>query len=247
VGTASEHEPMGKVLFIDVESGDLTLHRWPEMHVVGIDKYSDINTIYAWLKHHVQHRDIYLFSEQPEAKAKAREILVQLQQKLFPTYDGKEEPFLYRTVILDSLSELQRYSMYQLTGTIIGMASLAVEPGKAGWDEWGKSTDMIRLLIRSFRDLNIHTIMVCSETMSANAEKKKSPITVNLPKKLAEDVPGFFDIVGYLAANVHAQTGTTERRLYLNPGQNFMAKNRFGFDKQFIESPTMAKVMALVK
>lgn len=246
LGTSLAVPGMNDVLFLDIESGDLTLKVFPDMKVVPIRAYSDVNIIYQWLKRHVQARDAYLNGDD-ELRSRARGALVEMQQQVWTDYDGEEEPYLFRTVLIDSLSELQRYSMYQLLGVRVGAASIASDVEKAGWDEWGKSTEMIRLLVRTFREMPLHVIMACSEAMAASAEKKRSPISINLPKKLAEDVPGFFDLCGYLAAAPNAQTGVIERRLYVNAGQNFMAKNRFGYQKPFIEQPTMAKIMELVR
>jgi hypothetical protein len=234
--SADDVPEMKNVLFIDVESGDLTLQSRPQLDVIQINTYSQLAKIYEFLKLHCQARD-----EGDIAK------LRQLDQTVC---DEDRDPPQYRCVVIDSLSEVFRVCMYQLLGIKLGKQALDVEPDQPGYENWSKVTEMIRLLVRSFRDLNMHVIFVCSEKVS-DEKGKKAAIGLNLPKALAAEVPGFLDVVGYLMVNT---TGTekgqmtTERRLCLSPGQAFLAKNRFtGFKDPYISEPSMAKVIQLIK
>lgn len=234
--SADDVAEMKDVLFIDVESGDLTLQSRPNLDVIQINEYRTLSAIYEFLKLHCRARD-----------DNDAEKLRELDQRVNGT---DREPPRYRTVVIDSLSEVFRTCMYQLQGIKLGKQALDIEPDQPGFENWGKSTDMIRLLVRSFRDLPMHVIFVCSEK-AADEKNKRASIGLNLPKALAAEVPGFLDVVGYLMVSTSGtEKGamTTERRLCLSPGQNFLAKNRFSnFKEPYITEPSMSKLIKLVQ
>jgi hypothetical protein len=234
--TAADVKEMSDVLFIDAESGDMSLQDRPKLDVIRISEYRQLSAVYEFLKLHCKARD-----ENDVAKLRELDQMV---------HDGDREPPRYRTVVIDSLSEIFRYVMMQITGIKVGQQKLDVEPDQPGYGEWGRSTEMVRLLVRSFRDLPIHTLMVCSEK-SHEDRNKKCTIGLNLPKALAAEVPGFFDLVAYLQVNatgVEKGEMKIERRLYLSPGQTFLAKSRFvGIREPYIVDPSMRKLYDLVK
>jgi hypothetical protein len=134
--------------------------------------------------------------------------------------------------------------MYQLLGIKIGEFELDIPPDQPEWSEWGKSAEMIRLLVRSFRDLPIHTIFVCARGEEQDQTKRYHYAPL-LPGKLANEIQGFFDTVGFMVAGP-MEGGGMLRRLWLEPGQTFKAKNRFtNFKGSYLDNPTMADLMKL--
>lgn len=233
--TADDVPQMRDVLYIDAESGDLTLQNRPKLDIIPINKFSQLARIYEFLKIHCAARD-----------ADDKEKLKELDMK---TYGMERTPPRYKTVIIDSLSEVFRYAMYGITGVQLGKQALDVEPDQPGYAEWGKVTEQIRLLVRSFRDLPMHVIFVCSEK-SADDKNKRASIQLNLPKALAGEVPGFLDIVGYLSVQSvggDKNNPITERRLVLQPGGVQLAKCRFNIKKGYIEEPTLGKLYSLIQ
>lgn len=228
--TADDVKSMKDVLYIDAESGDLTLQHRPDLDVIRVNQYSQLARIYEFLRLHCKYRE-----------AGDDEKIMELQQKVMSSPKLRH----YHTVVIDSLSEVFKYSMYQLTGVQLGKQALDVEPEPPGFGEWGKTTEMIRLLVRSLRDLPIHVIIVCSEKINED-KSKRSQIGLNLSKGLAVELPGFLDIVGYLAvASVGGEKNnpTIERRLYLQAGHGFLAKCRFPTSASYIEDPTIGKLL----
>lgn len=233
--TAEDVPSMRDVLYIDAESGDLTLQDRSGIDVVRIGNFSTMARVFEFLQKHCDARDRH-----------DTDKLLELDELL---REGEPRVRRYKTVIVDSLTEVFKYCMYQLTGTVIGKGSLDMEPDQPGFSEWGKSTEMIRLLVRNFRDLPMHVIFVCSEKPWED-KNKRATIGLNLSKSLAAEVPGFVDVVGYLAANASGgdrNNQVLERRLYLQAGQGFLAKNRFGGGGAYIEDPHMSKLVALVR
>lgn len=180
---------MRDVLLINAEAGDMSVSgpRWQGLDKVDVNKYSQVARIYEFLRLHVRARD-----------AGDEATLSELQAKYFgPDIDEPERLREYHTVIIDSLSELQKYLMYQLLDIDLGRAPLDIEPDIADRREWQSGAEMIRLLIRSFRDLPMHSIIVSAEEEVTNDLGRILKSQPRLPGKLAGEVQGFVDIVGY--------------------------------------------------
>jgi hypothetical protein len=230
--SADDHPLMRDILFLDVESGDLALENRPHIDVVRITTYRTLARCYEFLRNHIKARD-----ENDE------DTLLRLDRMV--RKEGEEiQVRRYQTVILDSLSEVAKLCMYQLMGVAVGTWKLDVEPDRPEFAEWNKATEMIRLLVRSMRDLPINVIFVCSEKI--DEKNIKTPVGVNLSKALAAEVPGFLDLVGYLEP-IQGPSGFSNR-LHMEPGKGFVAKNRFPRLKQgVIDAPTMSKLYNLIQ
>lgn len=233
--TSLEVPSMNDVLFINAESGDLSL---PDgMDIVNVYNYSTVARVFEFLRLHCRYRE--------EGNEKG---LRELQDRLFG--EGINQPDRvrkYRTVIVDSLTEVQTYLMYQLLNVDMKDWALDLTPESPEFKEWGQSSEMIQLLVRTFRDLPMHVIFVCSEQeVTDNNRLLKRP---NLPGKLANKVQGFLDVVGYLDAALDSE-GNTVRRLWLQPGrEKFQAKHRFRNHPtlRYIDYPDMKQLLDLTK
>lgn len=238
--SASEVPEMKDVLFLNIEAGDESI-RHMDLDIVDISDFSQFARVHEYLRIHCKHRDQW--EDDKDEAAKAR--LIELEAILKGVEeDSIKEPTMYRTVIIDTLTEVQKYCMYGLLGVQIGEWALDMAPEAPEWQDWSKSAEMIRLLIRSFRDLPMHTIIVCAQANEQDHQKRfhHHPL---LPGKLANEAQGFFDVVGYLVA-APTEGGGMHRRLWLEPGQTFKAKNRFAdFKDRFVDDPTMANLSKL--
>ena len=231
--TAADVPQMQDVLYLAAEAGEKVLKPFAahgHLTVVRISNYSTLARVYEWMVLHCRYRD-----------ADDMEKLAQLESMI--TGVVPTAPKQFRTVVLDSLTEMQVYLMYQLLGIEIGRSRLDLPPDSPEFKEWGQSSEMIKLLIRSFRDLHLNVIIVCSMEEKED-EKKRQLKRLLLPGKLANNVQGFLDIVGYLEK---AKTDMGYAwRLNLTSGQTFQAKNRFGpTAPPHLDAPTMAQLYAL--
>jgi len=238
--TACEVPEMRYVIYINAEGGDESIKDF-DIDLVDVNNFSQFARVHEFLRIHCQLRDRYLNSDDAEARKK----LIQYESALKDVPEEEiEEPILYNTVCIDTLTEVQKYCMYQLLGIEVGKYALDLAPESPQWDEWGKSAEMIRLLVRSFRDLPMHTLFVCGRGMEQDHQKRFHYFPL-LPGKLANEVQGFFDVVGYMVA-APTEGEEMHRRLWLEPGQTFRAKNRFrDFDGRYIDSPSMADLAKL--
>jgi hypothetical protein len=149
----------------------------------------------------------------------------------------------YRTAIIDSLTEVDTLSMYQLLGIKTDM-KLDQEMDVAEWAEFRKNNQLMQLLVRAYRNLPMNVIMVSGNQYTQD-EIKRFNWTPAITGKLANQVQGFVDLVGYLT-NGKPLEGKDEipRRLYIQPIGNFDAKSRIAsYKKPFIDNPTMGKIM----
>lgn len=229
---------MKEVLYIDAEAGDLALSDRPHLDVVRIKKYAELARVYEYLRLHVRLRD----EGTPEALAK----LADMERRLKGLDQAPESPTLYQTVVIDSLTEVQTYLMYQLLGMDPDNWALDAIPQTPEWGEWRSSSDMIQLLARQFRDLPLHVIVVLSQ--QEVEDKRQMLKRINLPGKLASRIQGFWDMVGYLVS-IKDGEGNTRRRLYLNKVDNsFQAKHRFRhITVDYVDEPSIAKLLDLAK
>jgi hypothetical protein len=129
----------------------------------------------------------------------------------------------FRSLILDSITEMQRRLMTNLVGS---------EQMKR--DDWGKLLREMDKVIRDMRDLTQHptnpiqVVVFISETRDNKAGTKKVP---TMQGQISDSLPYWVDICGYLFvqdvqdANGQA-TGQQARRLWTRPNANYEAGER---------------------
>ena len=273
-GTSILVPDMQDVLYLSLEGGEKTLREIArickdkgidpnKIMVVPIQTYSQYSNIYEFLKIHIAARDKNDLVTLRRLEAQVRGMKptdddgnpVNLQDpKVMAEWDALLEqviptPRKFRTVITDSLTEAQKYCMYQLLGIDQLKQKLDAEPDSAEWKDWGASREMIQFLVRRFRDLPIHAIFITGQDAEQDARKQYHYYPL-LPGKLAGDVRGLVDTVGYLM-NVPQEGGKSIRRLYLVGGMygNFhiAAKHRYGNNLHglWVDNPTMETLCKL--
>lgn len=236
--------------------------------VMPIQNYRQYAQLYETLKVHVQYRDannieglrmiecqlrgVELLEKigwQPSSTDPAtvvREMsqaIVNLSQDKAKLAELIPTPKKFRTVITDSLTEAQKYCMYQILGIDPLTQKIDAEPDSAEWKDWGSSREMIQFLVRRYRDLDINTIWICGVDEEQDS-KKKLYLSPMLPGKLSKDVQGLVDVVGYLR-KIPLEGGKVVRRLFLEGGEYsgviIPAKHRYGsaLKAQFIDDATM--------
>lgn len=229
--SAADVPTMKNVLMISAESGDLSVED-ADMDIITVKNYRVLSKIYEFLRQHCIARD-----------AKDIDKLRQLHERV--TGESVEEPPQYYTVIIDSLTEVEAHCMNQLLG-VTDVTKLDEEVQSAEWAEYKKNNNMITRLVRNFRDLPIHVIVVASEQFNQD-ETKKYRYSPNLTGKLSKQVQGFFDMVGYLVVGQAGEEGgELPRRLYVQPSATgrFDAKHRYSkFKGSYFDNPTISKIL----
>jgi hypothetical protein len=149
----------------------------------------------------------------------------------------------YRTIVIDSLTETQKFGMYSIMRDVIEKDDER-DPDIPSMREWGKNIEQTRRLVRGFRDLEMNTIF----TALAKSDKDQRTGTTTkkpyLSGKLADEVAAFLDIVVYYyVKNVQEEGNTVTKRLLLTTATDtLVAKDRSGKLPMVIESPTMKTI-----
>lgn len=260
-GTSTLVDDYSDVLYLALEGGERGLKQLVKegrkqnidvskrLMIIPIQTYKQYANIYEFLKIHVKFRDSNDVKNLRRLEAQIRGYdQKQCQDDAFLA-QSIPEPKKIKTVITDSLTEAQKYCMYQLLGIDPLTQRLDMEPDQAQFAEWGRSRDMIQFLVRRLRDLPVNSIFICGQDIEQDAAKKFH-YTPMLPGKLANDVRGLVDCVGYYMT-VPLEGGQVARRLYLAGGTygnaHIAAKHRFGdsLKTAYIENPTMKDIWKL--
>ena len=240
-GSSVDVPSMRDVLMVDAESGDLVLQDNPriklpnEIEHVRVSNFLQVARVQEFLKAHCIRRD-----QNDEDGMRSVEAML----KGVPP-SAIKEPRRFRTVIIDSLSEVEAYCMYGLLKVNEGilLTGAADEIDVARFDEFRKQNMMLQVLIRSFRDLPMHIIFVCGQQYTQD-EMKRFHYGPQMTGKLASQVQGFTDIVGFLKSAAPDEKGIAPRRLFVQPIERFDAKcRRACFTGAYFEDPTMSSIM----
>jgi len=236
---------MRDVLVIDAEKGDTTIEDNPRiknahlLHNIPITTFKQVAYIQEFLTAYCKARD-------ENNVAKMKQLYCSVTGLDPAQVEDKDVP-RYRTVILDSLTEIEVYCTYGILNINPTKVMRDGDMDVAGWPEFRKNNEMVKLLVRAFRDLPMNVIFVCAEAYTQD-EQKKFHYTPALTGKLSAQVQGFVDIVGWLTTGA-LQEGQIEapRRLYVQPvsgGPKFDAKNRRPvWRNAFFDNPSMKTIM----
>ncbi len=239
-GTASAVDSMRDVILLNAESGDLTLevdadddpYNFLDIDSVLVQDYRRVARVYEFLKLHCKLRDDGNDEE-----------LIKLEARLKGVEpDEIVEPKHYQTVIIDSLTEVESYCMNQLLG-IGDNTKLDDEVATAEWAEYKRNHSMMQRLVRDFRNLPMHVIVTCARQYVQD-EHKRFNYSPQMTGKLAGQIQGFMDLVGYYVLGQVSEDGKIPRRLYVQPTGRFAAKCRFtAFKRGFFDDPTVGKIL----
>lgn len=152
----------------------------------------------------------------------------------------------YRTVVLDSLTELQKLDMYYILAELTKgerASGKDIDEDIASVREWGRSIEHIRKLVRGFRDLPMNVIFTAHQKEDKD-KKGKITIKPSLPGKLADEVAGFLDVVLYMY--VKNIDGEEARMLLSTATDEHIAKDRSDSLPQVIQNPTMTSLFELI-
>jgi hypothetical protein len=156
----------------------------------------------------------------------------------------------YQTVVLDSLTEIQKFNMYEvMEQAFIKRPQGTVDVEVPAMRDWGVSLEQTRKIIRGFRDLQLHTIFTALAKDDKNPKTGLITMKPSLPGKLASEVAAFLDVVVYYYVKEVKSDGKSEykRLLLTQKTDTEVAKDRSGKLPQVIESPTMKSINQLMK
>ena len=134
----------------------------------------------------------------------------------------------YATVVLDSLTELEKIVM----GAVLAEAGCEV-PRHGEWNLW---TTRMRDIVRAFRDLPMNVVMTALEAEIKDEVSGAVMKRPAMPGRFGFELAGYFDLVLYLSLEREAESGTPVRHVRTVGDERLVAKDRFGKLPPFIES-----------
>ena len=229
LASACEEESMVDVLFVDVEAGDETLVEFEDneqLVVARCTSQAAISDLYKFLAQHCKARE----EEKWDDLKKLNEAA------------GIDPERIFRTVCLDSLTEINVHIMYLIQGIkadTFETTDLDREADLAEFKEWNIASEMTRLTVRAFRNLPIHVLIACGA-----ADGKIKDLEPDLPGKLARAIQGFVDVVGYLEVGKPSADADEVHRLFLTPSTKRDAKSRLvNLKDPYLDNPDMKMII----
>jgi len=151
----------------------------------------------------------------------------------------------YETVIIDSLSEVQKFNMYDVMKNRVDTSSANIDIDAPDMRAWGINLEQMRKFVRAFRDLPVNTIFTA---LMKDDKDKKTGLSIkkpNLSGKLASEVAAFLDIVVYMY--MKEVDGEQTRLLLSAATDDVVAKDRTGKLPVVMLNPTMETIIDLIE
>lgn len=161
-----------------------------------------------------------------------------------------KNPGYYKAAGLDSGTELQKLDMRTVMKEQYDKKPETTDIYVPSQREWGKSNERIRMIIRAFRDLPMHTFVTCLAIGQIDERTNKTTYMPSLPGKLKSEIAGFFDIVGYMRSkDERNDAGEVEivRTLQVVKTDNVVAKDRTNKLGQVIKNPSVPMMWELIQ
>jgi hypothetical protein len=139
----------------------------------------------------------------------------------------------FKSVILDSLTEIQKRCIDQIAGD----AQLRTQ-------DWGEVLRRMEKQVRDFRDLTMHPQnpleAVIYINLTAERDGSKRPAVQG---SLGVSLPGFVDVVGYLFVEVLQETNELKRRMLVAPYNGIVAKDRTNRLGMVVDDPNVVSML----
>lgn len=140
----------------------------------------------------------------------------------------------FRSVIVDSLSEVQQRCVDMIAGA-----------GRMEQQLWGDLLRQMSDLVRKLRDLIIHPThpldcVVLVAMTRIDAKGRQIPLVQG---QLKDTLPYYLDITGYFYTETEPTTGVLERKLLVSPQPSFEAGDRTGRLEPIIIDPSIERML----
>jgi hypothetical protein len=170
-------------------------------------------------------------------------VRVKTWKQMQKVYDDLHTSNPYKTIVLDSLTEIQKFSMGQIMLEVVTKEPDR-DPDVPSVREWGKNGEQTRRLVRAFRDMPCNTIFTALAVHDRDSKTGLTMTTPSLSGKLKQEVAGFLDIVMYYYMKMH--DGNMKRILLTTATEQQVAKDRSDRLPPVVESPTMQTLYDII-
>jgi hypothetical protein len=129
----------------------------------------------------------------------------------------------FKSVVIDSISELQRKHMDSLLDR--------ENTAHMSLDMYGECTNEMRRIVREFCDLNMHVLFICGVRDEKDEEVGAVVHKCGMVGRMADEFPHYVDVVGHMAVRAPGpkdEDQTVKRFIVVQPLPKYDAKDRFG-------------------
>lgn len=224
LGTAEDVEEANDVLFVSAESGEATI-RDRDIDMVNVTDFQQIDKIKEFLYAHTKFRD------------KDEDKVEKVNEKYGFPIDAR-----YRTICLDSLTEIDKLSMMDVQGIDRSDPSSDVEPPQG--EDWQRHISNMRHYLRAIRDVDAHVLFSALQDRKKDEKSGEVSITPDLPGSLAGQICGFLDVVGYTFTK-KTEEGI-EYGLMTESDGKYATKDRYGDIPTPMQNPSFEKIYSSI-
>lgn len=241
LGSCSVVDDMSNLLFVNLEGGVTPLRdHYPNVDVVSPSSVDEFNELYDFLATHVKLREQY---ERNPKDNNIKKKLLKLEERIKDKNQISDEPVLYRSVAIDSLTEIQKLIMANIMGRNPGRLVFDPDLDLPRIKEWGQNSETVRLLVRTFRNLPIHVWFSAHKQRNQDDKTGEIEILPSLPGKLPDQISGMLKVVGYMyTADDNSEIDEFKNVLLLKNSGKYKAKSRYNSVDSHIIQPTMQKL-----
>lgn len=143
----------------------------------------------------------------------------------------------FKSVIVDSLSEVQQRCVDQIAGA-----------GRMEQQLWGDLLRQMSDTVRKMRDLIIHPTnpLTCVVLIAMTRSDPKGRMVPSVQGQLATTLPYYLDITGYFYVEPDPNTGELIRKLLVAPHPQFEAGDRTGRLPAIVENPSIDGMLTTI-
>lgn len=243
-GSAADVADMCPILFINAEAGTKSIFNGKianaeeNITFIPVETYDQFNSIYKYLR---------AISSTNDA-----ERIAQANERMFGD-SLRDITTKFKTVIIDSLSEIDNKSF----NSILGVSANNIIPGseKATFNTFGTNTAAMTKVLTSFRSLKMHVIMTAPSEYREVKMLGTDKMHVTRPLLIGssrDKALAYFDIVGYYEQYTTSSPNKDKgappsnkiyRRLWLQAHGSKFAKSRLTPDDMFyLTDPTLSEI-----
>lgn len=166
----------------------------------------------------------------------------------------------YKSCSLDSLSEMQLCGLDKILVEAKGLPRPKDKPARLEDEVWiedyGRSTNQMRRIIRQFRDLPMHVFFSCLVREDKDEKTGRLVVQPRLTPGVVSVLLGYVDLCGYMYVHNIEQPDpedanktirASSRRMLLQPWNPYYAKDRLIKNVMLVEEPTIPKLIELYR
>jgi len=146
-----------------------------------------------------------------------------------------------KTVCIDSLTEVVKLATAQVIQDDM-MRNPTRDVDLSTLQDWQRTILRVSRMVQLLRDAGVNFV---ATALAAELKDELSGAVIKkpaLPGKLSDEIPGYFDVVGYLYIDTTDKNNGAKRMLRVDPTYNILAKDRSSKLGSVVSEPTFSKV-----